>query len=209
MFRNISIFLQLTQVEDSNNYFDEDGFVYSPNNTKASKNMYFRCKYTNSLKCRARVIVDEDNFGNAKLTQKHCHLPSDVKLCKTKMDKKVDKICRDRKYITARAVYLLARNDTPADEVDNAPDRQSLSVRVHRRKKEFEPKLPHSFEEFDEFINDEKYKQRYTINPQIHHFILIAQNIIGAGFRIKTIFLRAVQLNFIFEVIDIHIDRCC
>lgn len=122
----------------------------------------------------ARVIVEENNFVNAKLTQKHSHLPSETKLCKTKMDKKVDKICNDRKYITTREAYLLVRKDTPSDEVDNAPDRKSYSTRVHRIKKQYEPKLPHSFEEFDELINDENYKKRYNIYLRIRLFILIA-----------------------------------
>lgn len=88
-FFNIYLFLQLTQIEDSSNYFDEAGFVYSSNNSKAQKNLYFRCKYSNQYKCNARAIVKGDDLNNATLTQKHTHSVIKTDLCKSKLDKKI------------------------------------------------------------------------------------------------------------------------
>lgn len=109
----------------------------------------------------ARVIVKDSNFKNATLTKQHQHLPSKLELCKTKCDSKIDKVCNERKFITTRDAYLDVRTTIANDDVQYLPERKSYASRVHRIKRKFEPKKPHSFEEFEELINDEKYKKRY------------------------------------------------
>lgn len=109
----------------------------------------------------ARLIVKDSDFKNATLTKQHQNLPSKLELCKTKCDKKIDRVCNERKFITTREAYLDVRKNIANDEVQYLPERKSYASRVHRIKRKFEPKIPHSFEEFEELINDEKYKKRY------------------------------------------------
>lgn len=132
----------MTQIEDSTNFFDEDGHVYSRNNSKTNKNLYFRCKYANGLRCMARVIVEGENIGNAKLTQPHNHSPSKERLCKSKVDKQMGKICNERKFVNAREAFRVVRETVTGDDVNHLPDPNSCNSFVRRRKRKHEQKTP-------------------------------------------------------------------
>lgn len=157
------LFLQLTQIENSSNYFDESGFVYSPNNSKNTKNSYFRCKYSNKKNCYARVIVKNGHFKKAILTHKHSHAASKLALCKTKVDKKMENECKLNEFLTTCEIYFNVRDKIDADDVEYIPNRKSYGYFVHRRKRRNAPKISISFQEFEDSINDEKYRQRYKV----------------------------------------------
>lgn len=108
------------------------------------------------------MIVKDGDFENAIMTQVHSHSASKVLLCKTKTDKKINKICDDNKFITARLAYNKARERTAPDDIPYMPDKTQYHSFVHRKKRKYEPNIPYSFEEFEKFINDEKYKERYV-----------------------------------------------
>lgn len=78
----------------------------------------------------------------------------------------IENICYEEKFLTTREAYFKARENMDIDELKHAPARTSYGSKVHRIKKEFEPKIPYSFEEFEAFINDEKYRERYCFDAR-------------------------------------------
>lgn len=73
----------------------------------------------------------------------------------------MNKICNDRKFVTNRVAYTEARENISEGDLQFLPERQSYQSFVQRRKRKFEPKIHHNLEEFESYVNDEKYKQRY------------------------------------------------
>lgn len=144
--------------------------MYTVNTSNNTKNLYLCCKYRAQHKCYARVIVKDGNLNNACLKKKHEHLAFKTELCKSKVDKIMKKICNENNHWTAREAYCKARESLHENDVNYIPARKSYGTFVHRMKKKFEPKIPHSFEEFDEFINDEKYKKKYSFDSRNNTF---------------------------------------
>lgn len=160
--------IKLTQIESSINYFDEHGYVYSRNNSKKLKNLYFRCKNSVLLNCPARAILKNRNPGDSEgyLTKKHSHLPNDCLLQKSKFDKILDDVYQSNKFKSSQDIYLEARKKiTTADQL-NTPGSTSYSSFLHRRRRKNIPKIPRTIDEFENLINDDQFKQQYSFDQR-------------------------------------------
>ena len=76
----------------------------------------------------------------------------------------MNKICNEEKFVTTRVAYLNVRKTISNNDVPYLPPRKSYGSFVQRRKRKFQKRIPHNFEEFENYINDEIYKERYFLN---------------------------------------------
>lgn len=148
------------QVDDSKNFYDERGFLYSKNNSKQIKNSYFRCKNSDRYDCPARAKAPDNNFENAILTRPHNHLPHNGKVDKEKFDKTLKKVCDDNPYLYPRELYVKTRKQMKSQiNPLNIPLKGKYNSFIQRKKRKIIPKIPKSIDEFEEFI--ENYKEQY------------------------------------------------
>lgn len=164
--------IELTQIENTMNFSDEKGYVYSLNNYKPEmKNLYFRCKNSSGVHmCTARAKAKDRNFKQSILTSPHTHLPDENVLQKTKFDGILDEMIESNKFMPTRELYFKAREKVPADKVQHIPLRSSYGPYIHRRKKEFIPKIPKTIDELEELINSEQFKSQYTLDERNQTF---------------------------------------
>lgn len=152
--------IRLFRIDDSENYYDEKGFLYSRNNIKQVKNSYFRCKNSSRLGCLPRVKACGNNLEKSILTRQHNHLPLPGKVDKEKFDKQLNKACQESPYSYPRELYTKTRKRMKA-EVNplSIPLKGRYDTLIQRRKRKFIPKLPKSVKEFEDLIQN--YKEQY------------------------------------------------
>lgn len=78
----------LVQIRNSNNYYDEKGYLYTKNNTRMSQNSYFRCKHFVREKCKARIVSRNNNLSDCVLRCEHNHLPTKKDLTRKNLIKR-------------------------------------------------------------------------------------------------------------------------
>lgn len=161
--------IKLNQIENSDNYFDDHGYVYSRNNNKNLKNLYLRCRNSKLFRCPARAILANKNTGDGSMTKKHNHLPDKELLQKAKFDKILDGVYQSNPFKKSREMYLEARRKISAADHLHTPPRKSYGSFLNRRRRKKIPKIPHSIEEFEEFINDERF-QEYRVDHRNFEF---------------------------------------
>lgn len=159
-------------IENTKNYSDQNGYVYSRNNNNPKlKNLYFRCKNSEGIHlCRARAIATNKNLKHVKLTCAHSHLPGEDVLEKTKFDGALDSIIESNKFMPTRELYFKARENVPTDKVRFVPLRKSYGSFIQRRKQKYKPKNPKTVEEFQLLINSDKFKDRYCMDQRNNTF---------------------------------------
>lgn len=152
--------IRLVRIAESQNFYDEDGFIYSKNNTKQIKNLYFRCKNSKRYGCTARAKANDNNLDQSILTRQHNHLPHDGKVEKELFDKELSKACESSPYSYPRELYVKTRK-LLKNKINplNIPLKAKYDNYIQRRKRKFVPKLPRSVAEFESLIQN--YKEQY------------------------------------------------
>lgn len=78
----------LVQIEGSENYFDDTGYLHTENSPRNSPNLCFRCKNLIREGCSVRATVHGKDFSRALVQNEHTHLlPSQKDLDNEKFDK--------------------------------------------------------------------------------------------------------------------------
>lgn len=152
--------IRLFRIDESQNYYDEKGFIYSPNNSKQTRNSYFRCKNSKRYGCHARAKAIENNVEDTILTRQHNHLPHPGKVDKEKFDKQLKKSCDASPFLYPRELYAQTRKRMK-HQIDplNIPLKGKCSSLISRRRRKYIPKLPKSVKEFEDLI--QQYKEQY------------------------------------------------
>lgn len=155
----------MVKIDESENYYDERGFLYSKNNSKQIKNSYFRCKNSKRYGCRARAKACENNLEKATLTRQHNHLPRDGKVDKEKFDKQLIKACEDSPFSLPRELYVKTRKLMKSKiDPSNIPLKGKYDTLIQRKRRKYIPKLPQTVQEFEQLI--ENYKEQYFFDER-------------------------------------------
>lgn len=70
--------------------------------------------------------------------------------------------CDKNKFGTTSEVYAAMRKTIDVNDIELMPDKHSYNTFVHRRKRQHEPIIPLTYEDFDMLINNDLYKERYS-----------------------------------------------
>lgn len=125
--------------------------------------MYLRCKNYVMHSCKASVIVRNNCLSEAILKKKHNHLSEEKLVDRAKFNKKLQEICHDWPFLTARVCYQRAKIALKGKiDRDNIPSLQSFESIIYRAQKIDVPPLPKTIAELQRLICADKYGTRYT-----------------------------------------------
>lgn len=146
----------------SNNYRDSRCYLYTKNNCRNS-NLYLRCKNSIKHRCPARVTVRGNNFNDPEMTTKHNHPPDKRILDMQVFDKKLEENILLDPFAAPRQLYLKTKKDLlNTIDTTNIPTLKRKEGFIYRRQRKFVPLLPSTVDEFEKYIQDEKYQQFFT-----------------------------------------------
>lgn len=97
----------------------------------------------------------------------HSHAPLERDLDHLKFEKKIEEIVHRNPFLKALDVYIEA-TDALRNQINmnHIGELCKYEVFIHRRQKEHIPLLAKTIEEFEELINDPKYKQSYMFDKE-------------------------------------------
>lgn len=97
------------------------------------------------------------------MTIQHNHPPDNIIKEQSLFDKKLEENIRKDPFKSPRQLYLKTKQDL-LGKIDptNIPPLKKREGFIHRRQKQYIPLLPSTIEEFEKYIEDEKYRHFYS-----------------------------------------------
>lgn len=97
----------------------------------------------------------------------HSHAPLQKDVDHLKFEKKIEEIVHENPFLKGLEVYIKAIDELRNEiNMNHIGELCKYEVFIHRCQKEHIPLLAKTVEEFDELINDPKYKQSYMYDKQ-------------------------------------------
>lgn len=143
----------------SNNYYDEQNYVYTKTVTRSSTNGYFRCKSYVRHGCSARAVAKDQILEDSVLRTPHNHSPDIGEVENEKFNKTMEGILKDNEMEKPLKVYLATKkkliSEINTQRIRSPKLKESF---IYRRKMKKIPKLPKTITDFMEIMEKAQYK---------------------------------------------------
>lgn len=149
----------MTRILQSNNYHDENNYLYTKTQSKSLQNYYFRCKSYIRHGCPARAVAKDRILENAVLRKPHNHTAEIADVDNEKFNKTMDKVLEENEMEKPLKVYLTTKKKL-IDQIntENVAPPKSKESFVYRRKMKKVPKLPKTITDFMKIMENAQYK---------------------------------------------------
>ncbi|KAJ6642953.1 hypothetical protein Bhyg_07909, partial [Pseudolycoriella hygida] len=148
--------LNLTRIENSNNFHDQNNYLYTKMVTKTLSNSFFRCKNYIRHGCPARAVAKYHDLECALLRKQHNHASNIKDVENEKFNKVMDRVFEENVMEKPLKVYLKTKQKL-IDQINTnhiAPPKSKESF-VYRRRMKKIPKLPKTMADFMRNIENE------------------------------------------------------